>query len=686
MNTNTATDEKLRAENTELRTRLAEAEELLRVIRSAEVDALVIKTPPGLPIFTLQGLEGSETDVNRFRGEILAQVSDAVIAVDDQQRVTYLNAAAEQLYGVTGAQTLGCSLSGIYETAWPNPEDKARAAAALRETGRWHGETVHSKRDGSTIHVESSVSLLHDAADGTCSGQLSVIRDITERKRAEEALRQSEERYHSLFEHMLDGLALCRMLYENGSPQDFIYLDVNDAFERLTGLQNVIGKKVSELIPGIHQSNPELLALYGRVALTGNPERFETYVQRLGSWFSIAVYSPVKEHFVAVFDNITERKQAEEALRVSEERWRFALHMTDMGAWEINLANQSAWRSLRHDQIFGYSELLPKWSYAFFLQHVLEEDRPLVEQARHRASTESADWDFEARIRRADGQQRWIWALGKHIRGIDGQPVRLFGLVADITARKDAEEKILTLNKHLESRVLERTAELHETVAALEDEISHRHRLEREILEISEREQCRLGQDLHDGLGQELAGIALLGELHAKQLQAEFHPSADSAANHVTYVRTAIENVRRLARGLYPIELDRYGLLAALKDLAAQTSHRTGLRCELRQSGDVPLLEKSVEIHIYRIVQECISNAIKHGKPRHISIEYGVDNGMRIFSVTDDGVGFDNSAVHSGMGLHLMNYRARVIGAVIDVETPAGGGCRIICRLKGENP
>ncbi|RJR42168.1 MAG: HAMP domain-containing protein [Deltaproteobacteria bacterium] len=142
-----------------------------------------------------------------------------------------------------------------------------------------------------------------------------LVREIEERKRAEGALRQSEEHYRSLFEHMLDGFAYCRMHFEENRPIDFTYLKVNDSFETLTGLKNVIGKKVSEVIPGIRESNPELFEIYGRVALTGKPERFEVYLNPLKMWLSISVYSPQKEYFVAVFDVITARKRAEEKIK-----------------------------------------------------------------------------------------------------------------------------------------------------------------------------------------------------------------------------------------------------------------------------------------------------------------------------------------------------------------------------------
>ena len=143
----------------------------------------------------------------------------------------------------------------------------------------------------------------------------TITRDVTGRKLEEEALRESAEHFRSLFENMLNGFAYCKMHFEQNQPQDFTYLDVNRAFEALTGLKQVVGKRVSEVIPGIRESDPGLFELYGRVALTGKPERIETLVVALGMWFSIAVYSPRKEYFVAVFDVITERKQAEMELR-----------------------------------------------------------------------------------------------------------------------------------------------------------------------------------------------------------------------------------------------------------------------------------------------------------------------------------------------------------------------------------
>jgi signal transduction histidine kinase/CheY-like chemotaxis protein len=134
-------------------------------------------------------------------------------------------------------------------------------------------------------------------------------------RQSQEALRESEGHYRSLFNNILNGFAFCRMHFDGDWPQDFTYLNVNPAFETLTGLKNVVGRKATAVMHGIREADPTLFERYGRVARTGVPEQFEIYVEALKMWFAIAVYSPRMDHFVAVFDVITERKRAEEELR-----------------------------------------------------------------------------------------------------------------------------------------------------------------------------------------------------------------------------------------------------------------------------------------------------------------------------------------------------------------------------------
>ncbi len=185
-------------ENNELRARLEEAEETLRAIRSGEVEALVVEGPAGPQIFTLMGVDAES---NQFRGEILGQISDAVVAIDTDQRVIYINPAAERQYGITASETLGLHRNELWTPEWISPEDEAAAALSLRENGRWRGENIHVKRTGEKIHVESAVIRMHDAK-GADVGLIATIRDITERKAGETA-RNDEARRKDEFLAML---------------------------------------------------------------------------------------------------------------------------------------------------------------------------------------------------------------------------------------------------------------------------------------------------------------------------------------------------------------------------------------------------------------------------------------------------------------------------------------------------
>lgn len=607
----------LLAENAELRTRLENAEETLRAIRSGEIDALVVETRTGPKIFTLQG---QDAELNRFRGEILTQISDVVIVVDDDQRVTYLNAAAERQYDVTASEVLGCSIAQIYQSHWLQPDDASKMGAALNETGRWRGENVHVKRNGETLHVESAVTRLY-SIDGKISGLLAVIRDITDRKRAENRLSESEAAARARKIELETVMAaipaaifishdpLCRQMtgnpfalellqlppghnpsasapehqrpdyeswsnghrlapselpmqraaatgqavldaelgivYTNGEKRHILgnalpllddkgtvwgcvgaFMDITHRKHRerrlvflaevqkefstlssVADIMRVVCERIAKhlglthcLLVEINEATdectvlndyrtagePKLEGVYriadfhseeerqllksGEALVINDVSRDVRSAEKTAHFMALGIGALVNAGYVVngqwkfvlsamrrepyvwppedievltelssrIYERI-ERVRGEDALRESNERWRFALQVSKLGAWELNLANHSAWRSLQHDRIFGYNELLPEWTYEIFLQHVLEEDRAEVERCFQQALAAHQDWTFECRIRRADGAVRWIWVYGKHLDAADRPLQRLFGLVGDITERKQAE-------------------------------------------------------------------------------------------------------------------------------------------------------------------------------------------------------------------------------------------------------
>ncbi|HEX4943461.1 MAG TPA: LytS/YhcK type 5TM receptor domain-containing protein [Usitatibacteraceae bacterium] len=182
------------------------------------------------------------------------------------------------------------------------------AGAPLRMLGTNTDITGRRKSEQHLREAQAEAQRLLAESDQSRLALLSVVEDL---KAAEEKLGRSEAFYRSLFENMHEGFAYCRMVYEDGEPRDFVYLRVNESFLRMRGLSRVEGRAASEVIPGIRDSNPELLENYGRVAASGNPEIFEVNIARLERWYLVSVFSPEKDHFVAAFTDITQRKEAE---------------------------------------------------------------------------------------------------------------------------------------------------------------------------------------------------------------------------------------------------------------------------------------------------------------------------------------------------------------------------------------
>ena len=252
-------------------------------------------------------------------------IGDGVIATDREGRVTRMNPVAEQLTGWQEAEAQRRPLAEVFRII--NEETRAPVASPVERVLReglvvgLANHTLLLAKDGSERPIADSGAPVR-AEDGAVAGVVLVFRDQFAERAAQKSLAEVAESYRALFANMVNGFAFCRMLYEGDRPADFLYLEVNAAFEKLTGLKSAAGKKVSELIPGLRESSPELFERYGRVARGGAPERFETYVPALTMWFDISVYRPKPEHFVAVFDVITRRKDAEKSLRDSEARFR----------------------------------------------------------------------------------------------------------------------------------------------------------------------------------------------------------------------------------------------------------------------------------------------------------------------------------------------------------------------------
>ena len=351
------------------------------------------------------------------------------------------SASMEALFGLAPGAFAG-TREAFYELVHPEDREAVRRAVgrAVEEGVDFEVEHRIVRPDGTVRWITSKGQVFRDAS-GRAAHMLGAVLDITERRRAEEMLRENEKRYHSLFENMLNGFAYCRMLFEDNRPQDFIYLDVNSAFEKLTGLKNVVGKKITEVIPGIRESHPELFEIYGRVSLTGHPEEFEVYLESLGFWFSISAYSTEKACFVAVFDNITERKRAEEEharLSRAVEQAAESIMITDPDGTIIYVNPAFEWVS-------GYSR-----------EEVVGQNPRLLKSGRQDAAFYREMWNTLTRgevwtgrfiNRRKDGTLFEEEAVISPIRNGDGKVVNYVAAKRDVTQEVALEAQLRQAQK-----------------------------------------------------------------------------------------------------------------------------------------------------------------------------------------------------------------------------------------------
>jgi PAS domain S-box-containing protein len=340
--------------------------------------------------------------------------------------------------------------------------------------------------------------------------------------------------------------------------------------------------------------------------------------------------------------DITALKKTEEALQ--QERNVMSAILDTVSALVVML--DPAGRIIRFnracERTTGYSFDEVRYKYVWELFTVADEAdrfRSLFEEMR----AGQAHNEYESHWVTRDGSRRLISWSGTAMPGDRGTPAYVIATGVDITERK---------------------------------------RLEQALLDISVREQRRIGQDLHDGLGQHLTGIAFMSKVQERKLAEKGLPDAADAAKIVKLVNEAIEKTRELSRGLLPVLSESRGLMSGLQRFAGQVEDLFGISCSFVCLEPVLIDDDSVATHLYHITQEAVNNAIKHGRARNVVIALAASGGRGALTISDNGSGIRRpSAGRKGMGLHIMNYRAKMIGGGLDVSQGKPHGTVVTCRF-----
>ena len=391
----------------------------------------------------------------------------------------------------------------------------------------------------------------------------------------------------------------------------------------------------------------------------------------------------VTQYRTAIID-ITSRRRAERGLEQLQQDYRTLVNALDGIVWE-GVASGGDWRftfvSNQAERLLGYPA--NRWinEAGFWLQLIHPEDRAHILEARAHALAAGCNYLIEYRMLTADRQVLWLRDNVTVTRQPSGQ-AKFQGVTVNITEVKEAEQVMRSAYHELEDRVLQRTAALTHTCRELEQSIEDRQRLENEILELAERERRRIGMDLHDELGQRLAGLSLMVKGLQVKLGKKDLPEAAQAGQILDMVSQTMHQTRDLSHDLAALEADTEPLPAALGALTRRATTLFGIGCQLRARQPIPPLGQNVVRHLCKIVQEAITNAIKHGRAKKILVRLAVVDRRIQLMVSNDGKPFPKLLrSHDGLGLRTMRYRANIIGADLEVRAKGARGTVVSCSF-----
>ena len=521
-------------------------------------------------------------------------------------------------------------------------------------------------------------------------------------------LADTRESYKALFSNMLDGFARHRMILDkNGEPINFEFLEINQAFKRLTGLNDVVGKTVTQVLPDIQNDATKWIDVFGKVALKGDPVRLERYVAPLKRWYAVNAYSVKYGEFVTIFEDITERKEAVESLFSQREFLNTTLEHIGDGVISTDETGQVAFINPAAEKLTGWPRadaLGKKLEQIFKVCRKNDKKDPTCKETGADDVYEDQLMVFpdEGMLLRRDGNRLPIEESVNPVKNENGDVIGLVLIFRDITMWKRLQKQLQEANELLEEKVAERTLTLHQTVEHLQKEIEQRTKADARNREADQElkfratqlralagkltmaeqaERRRVAKVLHDGIQQYMAAA----KLHLSGLERKIEdPQLSGLASKIEEtIGTCIQMARSLSADLSPPALYRGGLISGLRWLSGRMQERHGFRVTFKSELESVSLPEDIVLLVFESVRELLFNSVKHSgmSEAQVRLEKIEENKLCLY-VQDNGNGFDPSEIcasenmQQGVGLFSIQERINLIGGEFEIKSKSGHGSR----------
>jgi PAS domain S-box-containing protein len=592
-----------------------------------------------------QEMLGKKEERIDFLAEILKSSPVSVIATDEDARIIYCNPAVEKLYGYKEQELIGRD-PGMLNAESNADEIQSEILETVRRGQVWRGEILNRKKDGDLFYMRASIYKLLDKK-GNFMAFVDFQEDVTERRRVEDALKESEEKYRTIFENTGTGTIIIE--------EDTTISLANKEFEKLTGYskEEVEGKKSwrefvlkddLERLKGYHDVR--------RIDPNGVPRNYELkFIDKHGNfrdvYLTVDVIPGTKKSVASSLD-ITERKWAEERLREYDARYSHLLdHLPDGVA--LTQRRRIIGVNPRMVQMFSYPS--PESMEGLSLLDLASPGSGEIvrQQSTQRALGQQGENRFQFQGLRKDGST----FSAECTLTVDRSEAKAFvlAIIRDVTERKTYEEQ--------------------------------RKLLSERIMTVQERDRASIARELHDELGQALTGIKMdmaWIKSHMKCTDEAVSDRFDALGN---LVDTTIESVREMATSLHPSVLDQLGLAAAIEWYAGEFERRTGIECIIESESSDFNIDSNAPINLYRIFQEALTNIARHARASRVDVRIAEDQGGLTICISDNGRGIPSQKLSGPMSLGIagMRERAELIKGRLDIQSRRGKGTTVTVQV-----